>query len=125
MKKTFLIFGSLLSLFLLLALPSGCYWDNEQDLYGIDPNACDTTLVKYSTVIKPLIERNCLSCHAPGGVQESVPLNTYAGVKIYATNGLLVQRTNDATTPMPQSGLMPLCDRSEIRAWVNRGAPND
>lgn len=125
MKKTLLIFGSLLALFLLLALPSGCYYDNEQDLYGIDPNACDTTLVKYSTVIKPLIERNCLSCHAPGGVQESSPLNTYEAVKFYATNNLLVQRTNDATTPMPQSGLLPLCDRDKIRAWVNRGAPND
>jgi hypothetical protein len=125
MKKTLPILGSLLALFLTLALPSGCYYDNEQELYGIDPNACDTTLVKYGTVIKPLIERNCLSCHAPGGVQESVPFNTYESLKTYATNGLLVQRTNDATTPMPQSGLLPLCDRNEIQAWVKRGAPND
>ena len=125
MKKTRLTLGTLASLTLLLALPSGCYFDNEQDLYGIDPTACDTTAVKYSTVIKPLIEKNCISCHSPGGVQESVPLNTYDGLKLYATNGLLVARTNDNTTPMPQSGLLPLCDRDKIRAWVKRGAPND
>ena len=125
MKKTLLALGTLTSLMLLLALPPGCYWDNEQELYGIDPSACDTNAVKYKTVIKPLIDRHCISCHSPGGVQESVPLNTYDGLKLYATNGLLVARTNDNTTPMPQSGLLPLCDRDKIRAWVKRGAPND
>ncbi len=125
MKKTLFALSTLAILMLLLALPPGCYFDNEQELYGIDPTACDTTAVKYSTVIKPLLEKNCISCHAPGGVQESVPLNTYDGVKLYATNSLLVTRTNDNTTPMPQSGLLPECDRNKIRAWVKRGAPND
>lgn len=125
MKKTLLAFGMLSTLLLIFALSPGCYYDNEQELYGIDPNGCDTTSVKYSTVIKPLIEKNCVSCHAPGGVQESSPLNTHAFVKLFAENGLLVQRTNDNTSPMPQSGLLPSCDREKIRAWVNRGAPND
>lgn len=125
MKKTLLALGTLTSLMLLLAMPSGCYFDNEQELYGIDPTACDTTAVKYSTVIKPLIDKNCISCHAPGGVQESSPLHTYEVVKLYAESGLLVSRTNDTNSPMPQSGLLPECDRNKIRAWVKRGAPND
>lgn len=122
MKNSHLAFAAFL---LLLSLSTGCYYDNEQDLYGIDPNACDTSVVKYSTFIQPLLKDKCLSCHAPGGVQESSPLHTYEFVKLYAQSGLLVGRTNDTNSPMPQSGLLPTCDRDKIRAWVNRGAPND
>lgn len=125
MKKTIFVLGSLMALVFLLAVPPGCYFDNEQELYGIDPNSCDTTAISYSAYIKPLIANNCLSCHAPGTVQESTPLSTYENVRDYAELGLLVSRTNDTNTPMPQSGLLPECDRNKIRAWVNAGAPNN
>ncbi len=125
MKKTIFVLGTLMALVFLLAVPPGCYFDNEQELYGIDPNACDTTAVSYSGYIKPLIQNNCLSCHSAGAVQESTPLSTHADLKNYAELGLLVARTNDATNPMPQSGLLPECDRNKIRAWVNAGAPNN
>jgi len=53
-------------------------------------SGCDTTNVKYSTHIKPLIQNSCQGCHsgaAPGG---GIDLSTYAGVKAIADNGMFV-----------------------------------
>jgi hypothetical protein len=115
----------LLFLFCSLSVPFSCYYDNEEELYGNQPGVCDTTLVKYSTIVKPLLENQCTGCHSPTGSQSDYPLHTYDAVKVYVTNGLLINRINDAENPMPQSGLMPSCDIRKIEAWVNAGALND
>lgn len=124
MKKT-LFASSLLGAFvMLLAAPSGCYYDNEEDRFP-DSN-CDTLNMRYSVEITQILQNNCYKCHKPGGATYSgIPLETYNQVKAIADNGKLVARTNDANAPMPQEGLMSLCNRLKIEAWVKAGAPNN
>jgi predicted CXXCH cytochrome family protein len=112
-------------LFFALSVPFSCYYDNEEELYGVQNGVCDTATVKYSTFIKPLMDNQCVSCHSATGSQSDYVLDTYEAVKISATDGALVLRTNDTGSPMPQSGLLPACDRSKIEAWVKAGAPNN
>jgi predicted CXXCH cytochrome family protein len=107
--------------FFVLSTPFACYYDNEQDLYG-NTGVCDTSTVKYSTYIKPLMDTQCTSCHSATGSQDNYPLDTYQTVKNAAIDGLLVSRTNDTDSPMPTSGLLPECDRLKIEAWVKAGA---
>ena len=123
MNRKILAFGVFFAFFAMSVLPFGCYYDNEITQYGL--SNCDTTSMSYSRDIAPIIQDNCLSCHAPGGVQEAHPYDTYAGLKVYANNTKLLIRINDTVTPMPQSGLMTPCNRHKIESWVNAGAPNN
>ena len=115
----------LLMLISALMIQPACYYDNEEELYGTTTNVCDTVGMSYAIDIQPIIQNNCISCHSTTGVQSSSPFELYADVKFYADNGQLVTRTNDALSPMPQTGLMSECNRLKLRAWVNAGAPNN
>lgn len=124
MKKTLFASSLLGALLMLVAAPSGCYYDNEEDRFP--DSTCDTTNVRYSVEIKQILQNNCYKCHKPGGSNYSdIPFETYNQVKAIADNGKLVARTNDANAPMPQEGLMSLCNRLKIEAWVKAGAPNN
>ncbi len=123
MKNTLLVLGLLA---LLTTLQTGCYYDNEEDLYGSSGGGtCDTTAVSFSADVQPIINTNCISCHAPGGQQETQPLTTYSEIKVFAENGKLIERTNNSSLPMPPTGLMVECNRDFLKAWVNAGAPNN
>jgi uncharacterized membrane protein len=123
MKNKLLLLGLLA---LLTGLQTACYYDNEEDLYGAGGGGnCDTTNVSFSADVQPVINANCVSCHAPGGQQESTPLTNYNEIKTYADNGKLVGRTQNSSLPMPPTGLMTQCNQDIIEAWVNAGAPNN
>lgn len=116
----FLIFAS------IVLGPSACYYDNEEDLYGTAPGGCDTVGMRFSVEVKAIFDANCARCHVPGSAQYSgIPLATHAQMEAAAKNGKLVGRINNASSPMPPSGLMPACDRARIEAWVRAGAPNN
>ena len=121
MKKIF--FAALTLLFIGSISQTACYYDNERDLYGI--GNCDTTAVSYIADIRPIVDGNCISCHAPGGERETSPLLTYAELKQYADTRDIVGRTNGSTSLMPPSGKMSSCNVALIAAWVNAGAPNN
>jgi uncharacterized membrane protein len=125
MKKTLFACGLVAALLLMLAAPSGCYYDNEEERF---PGAtCDTVAMRYSVEIREIMQTNCDRCHLSGSSTYSgIPFDTYDQVKTVADNGKLVQRINDASAPMPQDeGLMSQCNRDKIEAWVNAGAPNN
>jgi len=103
---------------------TACYYDNEEEQYGV--TTCDTVAISYSADIQPIIQANCISCHAPGGQQESSPFTTYDGLKLYTLNREIADRVvgkNGAL--MPPSGAMSTCNQLKIEAWVNAGAPNN
>lgn len=116
-------FATLSLLFISIMTQTACFYDNEQDLYGTA--TCDTTAVSYATDIRPIIDGNCISCHAPGGQQELTPLVTYDDLKRYTDSQNLIERTSGTTSLMPPSGKMSNCNIALIAAWVNAGAPNN
>lgn len=112
-----------------LAVQTGCFYDNEEDLYPFS-NMCDTTSTPLSTVVKPILQGNCYSCHsasAAGGSGAGINLEDYASLEGWANNGRLVQSIeHTGCCPMPKGGSkLPPCDIEKIKAWVGRGAQNN
>lgn len=106
-----------------IALLNRCYYDNEAYLYA--GNGCDTSSVTYSATIAPIMSQNCNSCHSGGSPAAGVNTDSYAGVKLIADNGSLVNTTTGATKLMPTSGKMDDCTVAKIGAWVSAGAQNN
>jgi hypothetical protein len=108
---------------------SGCYYDKESDLY--DTGLCDTSAVKFSTTIQPILNTHCayVGCHTGSAYTGGgIDLSTYAGVKKkISDNALLGAIQHDAGyEPMPKnSGKLPECQISLIRTWAIAGAPNN
>ncbi|XVJ67617.1 MAG: cytochrome c [Lacibacter sp.] len=116
---------NILSSLLAVCLISSCYYDKEELLYGA--NKCDTSNVKFSVQISGIINSSCISCH--GGTAASgggVKLGTYADVKVYADNGLLLNAVTRFTNTMPKGGpRLSDCRIAEIRTWLRNNAPNN
>ncbi|MFN0214339.1 MAG: c-type cytochrome [Saprospiraceae bacterium] len=122
MKHFFLAISVLLAL--VFFAQTACYYDNEVEQYGVA--MCDTMAISYSADIQPIIQANCISCHAPGGQQEFSPFDTYEGLKIFTLNHEIVDRVyGDGVNIMPPSGAISDCNKLKIAAWVKAGAPNN
>ena len=125
MKNLFIALVCLFG-FLVLVTPTGCYYDNEEDLYGPDTTSCDTAGMRYSVEIKKILADNCNSCHvSTSSTYSFIPYESYEQLREVALNGKLVERINSLSDPMPETGLMDKCSRQKIEAWVNAGAPNN
>jgi hypothetical protein len=91
-------------------------------------SGCDTTNVKYSTHIKPLIQNACQGCHSgalPGG---GINLASYAGVKAIADNGKFFGSISHIATysAMPKNGnKLTDCQINMVKIWINHGAPEN
>lgn len=108
----------------LTTLTTGCYYDNEQDLYGV--TSCDTLNKRYSVEITKILAANCNECHLPSsGSYVDIAIDNYDAVTGYVQDGKLLKRINDSSNPMPPAGLMSECDRAAIQAWINAGALNN
>jgi hypothetical protein len=122
MSKKIFAFGLFFAALLTTAIsPTGCYYDNEVEQYGV--SNCDTAAISYSRDILPIINANCISCHTPGGQQESTPFTNHTQIKDYSST--IVERVNGEGGIMPPSGAISSCDQLKIEAWVNAGAPNN
>lgn len=108
---------------------TSCYADNKEDLYrNFEQPDCDTTDVRFSTVIEPLISQNCAVpfCHNTSDRQSGLDLSNYNDIQQIANSGLLRQRiTGTASGIMPPSGALPKCEVDKILRWVSNGAPNN
>lgn len=104
----------------------GCYYDNEEELYGLN---CDTANVSYSVTIRGIISSyGCLSCHSTGVASGGFTLETYADVKAKVTDGRLFGAISHSPgfSPMPQNAdKMNRCDLNKVKAWIDAGAPNN
>lgn len=98
---------------------------------AITPNntstTCDTAFVRYTTCIKPILDKYCVQCHATGNTSGYVNLDSYINAKPYGLNGNLYgscQRL-DGNVGMPPNGL-PKLDTMNlflIRKWCKGGCP--
>jgi hypothetical protein len=103
---------------------TGCYYDNEEELYS-----CDTTNVTYATTITGLLKNyTCLTCHVGVNPSGGFTLTEYQGVKAKVNDSTLWGAINhfDGFSPMPQgANQMSQCDINKIKAWIDAGAPNN
>jgi len=126
-----ILFMNKLTLMLLFAailiLLNSCYYDNEETLY---PNAiaCDTSNVKYSTTIVPILQTNCNGCHSQTSPSGNIVTDNYSSVKIIVDNGKLNGTINHiiSYSPMPKGGnKLTNCELAKFRIWISNGAPNN
>jgi hypothetical protein len=105
---------------------TGCYYDNEEDLYPASTTSTtsitDTTTIKYSTDIQPIISGNCAisSCHVSGA---QVPdLSDYAKLK---ANIDRVQVRAIEQKSMPAAGPLSNANLAKLQKWIDAGALNN
>jgi hypothetical protein len=109
-------------LFGVIAL-SGCYYDNEEELYP-QTKTTDTSTVSYAATIAPMMANNCAipGCHVANG--QSPNLSAYQGV--FNSRSVIKERAvNGNPTWMPAAGPMSTNDRNALARWIDAGAPNN
>lgn len=114
----------LVALSFILSL-SGCYNDNEEDLY-VSNDLCDTTGVSYQADIVGILGNNCYMCHTGAAAEAGLVLNDYNVVKkqIFRIRGAV--NYVPGYIQMPQNGnKLSDCDLAKLDAWVIEGMPNN
>jgi len=116
---------------LVLFILSGCYYDSEEALYGTPNTVCDTSVTKFSTEIKPILQSNCLTCHSNAsaiGNGGGIRLQDYADVKTQVNNGKLIGSIEHRAgfSAMPKGGgMISDCNILIINTWITKGSLND
>lgn len=110
----------LVAVFAILAI-SGCYYDNEETLYG---PGCDQSNSAFEQTILPIIRSNCQApaCHGQGS--ENGEIVTYDQVKFLVDNGTF-RNAVVVSKRMPQGGALSSCDLDLIEQWLTAGAQNN
>jgi hypothetical protein len=110
----------------------GCYYDNQEALYGKPGGECDTLAVKYSTHILPILQTYCYVCHSAALVAEGggggYNLEDFSTLQTLALNGHLYGAVDHAAgySPMPKYGnKLSDCEISTIKIWENNGTLNN
>jgi hypothetical protein len=100
---------------------TGCYYDNEEYLYG---PGCDYTDVTYATGVAPILQGNCQSssCHGAGG--GGGELTSYTQIKAVVDNGSF-RNAVIVSKSMPLGGALSSCELGIIEKWLDAGAPNN
>ncbi|MEQ1798404.1 MAG: c-type cytochrome domain-containing protein [Lacibacter sp.] len=89
---------------------------------------CDTTFFTYSATILPTLQSSCIGCHSGGVPAGNIDLTTYSNVYALALSGKLLGAVSHAAgfKPMPNGGnKLPDCKITQIRKWIQVGAPNN
>ena len=129
MKKT--IYSGFLGLAIILAGVAGCSKQSEDVLAQKSGAAgCDTTNVRYSTDVVPILQANCYECHGNSSNSGSggIILEGYSRLQTWATNGYLLGTITHAPGYVAMPYLrpqLPDCEIAKIRAWINQGAMNN
>lgn len=123
MKKQLNIF-----FFMLITLAlciSGCYYDNEEELYP-DSTDCDTSNVTYSQSLAPVFEANCNTCHSGNSPSGNIRTDSYTSVKTNISRIRGAVNHESGYSPMPQDGgKLPKCDLTKIDIWIQQGMPEN
>jgi uncharacterized membrane protein len=125
MSKNFVsVFIILLSSTCLVQL-QGCYYDNEELLYGATAS-CDSVQAGFSVDVSPIVSTKCAiaGCHNAATGAGSAVLTNHAEISAKAArikDRAVVQKS------MPPSGFPALTDAelNKLRCWIESGAPNN
>jgi hypothetical protein len=107
----------------------GCTYNKEEELYPNTGANCDTSSIRFSTIINSILQKyQCSFCHSSVAPSGNISLATYNSVKVQVNNGRLFGAINHQPgfSPMPQGGnKMSQCDINKVKAWIDAGAPNN
>ena len=121
------VFITVLILTMMIIVPGGCYYDNEEDLY---PNAtdCDTLNITYETAIAPIMANSCNTCHSGPAPSAGIKTDTYVDLSVIANNGRLWGAVSHAQgySPMPKDqAMLSECSLTKIEKWISDGLPEN
>ncbi len=119
-----------LLIFLVIHFALSCTKASEEGQIKPPPLDCDSTAMKYTLNIVPILQFNCYSCHGIGNTAGSggILLEGYNNIQAYATNGTLAGViTHTAPYPSMPYQLPKLddCPINKILDWIHQGAPNN
>ncbi len=89
---------------------------------------CDTTNVKYSTTVAPILASNCRGCHSGAGASGGVSYADYNTTKVTVLNNKLLGSIthNLGFSPMPKNlPKLNQCDIDKVKIWIRLGALNN
>lgn len=126
MKQTIKI-----SLIVLIALVTGCYYDSEEKLYPQLSTSCDLTNVTFAATVTPILQASCFSCHSNSNAANSgggIKVQNYADVLTIVKNGKLMGAVNHSSgyQAMPKGGgKLTDCEINQLQKWIDNGTLNN
>lgn len=127
-KRLFLFFLPLFTLVVIGISISGCYYDNEDELYKYTKSPCDTTVFTYSQKVEPILRASCFGCHGQSSPTSGIAMEGYTTLLPFVSNNKLWGTINHSSgySAMPQGGnKLSVCDLTIIKKWIAAGAPNN
>lgn len=114
----------------LLLLNTACTAENEEDRLPPDENGdelCYEGSIDFDKHIQPILDAQCLLCHAPSQGLGGVIIEREEDLAVYARSGILEEVLFDlpASDPrkMPPGTELSACDKEKFRDWIK--AVND
>lgn len=104
-------------------------WINEgaQNTTNCGTN-CDSTQFLYSANVRSILNSYCVGCHGNVNPEAGIDLTAYNSVRNVALNGRLMGAITHAPgyQPMPRNAnKLSDCQITQIRKWIESGAPNN
>jgi uncharacterized membrane protein len=113
----------IVSLILMICL--SCYHEGGiiSARHPFAPDSVTSVNVSYENFVKPLLMKNCATCHGSGGSAQSwwVNTDTYENAATHSKS-IVATITNNTMPPPPK---FPFTDRDKelLNAWLNKGTP--
>ena len=87
---------------------------------GSSQNLTDS-VITYTSHIKTIMDRYCTSCHSGAAARAGLRLTTYQQVRTNSSRSNA--RMNNASNPMPPSGLISKAERDQFTKWIEDALP--
>lgn len=102
-------------------------WISQGALNNSCENTCDTSDVRYSNEIEPILISTCSGCHKGQFPDGGVYIRNYDDIKVLANTGYLIGTIfhKPGYKKMPEGGQLDSCSLAKVRIWVDNGAKND
>jgi len=123
---------SFISGLIIWSSTTSCFYNKADEVY---PNvSCDTTDVRFSVEIASILDQYCAACHSGSAdAGAGIQLYDYATISSLALDGQFTYGTllssvlwEGGASQMPKGDpQIDECSISQLRAWVNAGAPNN
>ena len=127
-KKLSFFFFTLFTFIIIGISVTGCYYDNEEELYKYTQTPCDTNSFTYSINVEPILKTNCYGCHGQTSATSGIVIEGYTTLLTFVINKKLWGDINHLSgyNAMPLNGnQLNQCDLTIIKKWIAAGAPNN